>query len=99
MGCVRALPTPSYLMVPAGQEDETSRLLKKNRVRVSPLWSSHSQGGEILFLHRMSCPGFERTPKRAPAPGATKISLIQIAGCVYSVRSVCSSNYARDLCP
>jgi hypothetical protein len=51
------LPTPFYLVVPAGSEDETVRLLKKRRIRVSQLWSYRVAGPEILFEQFLELPG------------------------------------------
>src|ERR1700757_3457872 len=51
------LPAPFYLVVPAGLEDETVRLLKKRRVRVSQLWSYRVAGQEVLFEQFLELPG------------------------------------------
>ena len=51
------LPTPFYLVVPAGTEDKTVRLLKKRRFRVSQLWSYRVEGPQILFEQFLELPG------------------------------------------
>jgi hypothetical protein len=51
------LPAPFYLVVPAGSEEETIRLLKKNRIRVSQLWTYRIEGQEIMFTQFLTLPG------------------------------------------